>query len=136
MDTHTVDTVRCEGWWAITVHTPGRDIPTQARRLDQVEDMAREATALTLDVDETAFGLELLPATIDGDLGAKTTTAVHDRAAAATTAAASADSLRDAVAALTDAGYSMRDIGHLVGVSYQRVGQIAKDLPHSHARAS
>jgi len=36
-----------------------------------------------------------------------------------------------AVATLLDAGFSMRDIGELVGVSFQRVAQLSKQRHQS-----
>ena len=44
-----VEVVRSGRWWAITVPEIGR-VFSQARRLDQVEDRAREALALLLDI--------------------------------------------------------------------------------------
>ena len=56
-ETHVyrVRAVRSGGWWAITVpELPG--VFSQARRLDQVETMAREAIALMLDIDTNEIG--------------------------------------------------------------------------------
>lgn len=52
---YRVRAVRSGGWWAITVpELPG--VFSQARRLDQVEPMAREAIAFLLDVDAAQIG--------------------------------------------------------------------------------
>ena len=52
---HRVEVVRSGGSWAITV--PALDgVFSQAKRLDQVEDRAREAISLMLDVDEDNVG--------------------------------------------------------------------------------
>jgi predicted RNase H-like HicB family nuclease len=59
------------GWWAITVsEIPG--VFSQARRLDQVEDMAREALALFLDAAPDSFDIVVqrgLPAEARGKGG-------------------------------------------------------------------
>ena len=47
-------------WWAISVPEV-KGAFSQARRLDQVEGMAREAIALILDVDRQSFDIEVLP---------------------------------------------------------------------------
>ncbi len=63
---------RSGDWWAISVpDLPG--VFSQARRLDQVDAMAREAIALMLDVDETAVAV-----TIDPTLPPRTAAAVSE----------------------------------------------------------
>ncbi len=53
---YRVRAVRSGSWWAITVpELPG--VFSQARRLDQVEAMAREAIAMMLDVDTCRIAL-------------------------------------------------------------------------------
>ena len=56
-----IATARRSGdWWAIEV--PGvQGVHSQAKRLDQVESMAREAIALMLDVPEDSFDVILVP---------------------------------------------------------------------------
>ena len=65
---YRVDVVRSGAWWAITV--PALDgVFSQSKRLDQVEDAAREAISLMLEIDEGDVGdldvvdepIELLP---------------------------------------------------------------------------
>jgi len=52
---YRVRAVRSGNWWSITVpELPG--VFSQARRLDQVEAMAREAIAMMLDVDTGRIG--------------------------------------------------------------------------------
>lgn len=58
MTTYTAVAERSEGWWA--VHVPEvAGARTQARRLEQIEPMAREVIALLLDTDEDSFALEV-----------------------------------------------------------------------------
>jgi len=53
---YQVEITRSGKWWAIEVpELPGTY--SQAKRIDQVETMAREATAITADVDESSFDI-------------------------------------------------------------------------------
>ncbi|MEU7570251.1 hypothetical protein [Micromonospora sp. NPDC049240] len=90
---YTATCVRSGGWWAITVPEIS-GLFSQARRLDQVEGMAREAITLLLDVDPQA----------------------EESAEEATITA---------VRALLAKGYTVRDAGALLGISAQRVSQLA-----------
>lgn len=52
---YRVEVVRSGAWWAITV--PALDgVFSQAKRLDQVEDAAREAISLMLETEENDIG--------------------------------------------------------------------------------
>lgn len=109
-------------WWVIEVPSvPG--VITQARRIDQVEEMARDALGLFLDVDpaglEVQVDLELPEAwarVVDDARQARVASEKADRAAA--------DAVRRAARELTSAGLSMRDVGSIMGVSHQRVAQL------------
>lgn len=57
---YTAKCVRSGDWWAITVPEI-KGVFSQARRLDQVEAMTREAIALMLDVDPHSFDIEVQP---------------------------------------------------------------------------
>lgn len=52
---HRVEVVRSGDWWAITVPAL-RGVFSQARNLDEVPEVAREAIALMLDVDPAEVG--------------------------------------------------------------------------------
>lgn len=121
-----VYTVRCQrsgGWWAITIpEVPGAF--TQARRLDQVESMARDVIGLMLGVPEDSFGIQV--ATVLDDRAQKVLEQVDKAKGAAE------DARREAVVAMDraartlvrDEGLSLRDAGRLLGVSFQRVSQL------------
>ena len=122
--TYTVCAVRDGDWWAIDV--PGVDgVYTQARRLDQVEGVAREAISLMLDV---------APETFEVVVDARPSPPVDDpwqRVMALRQQAAEIDrqaqrATLELVHRCQDEGLSLRDIGHLLGLSQQRVGQIAR----------
>ncbi len=52
---HGVEVVRSGDWWAITVPSL-RGVFSQARNLDEVPEVARDAIALMLDVDPAEVG--------------------------------------------------------------------------------
>jgi predicted RNase H-like HicB family nuclease len=112
---------RSGDWWAVTVpEVPG--VFTQARRLEQVRTMAREAVALMLDVDPDSFDLDLrleVP-----ELGGRVVAvkALRDKAARLSREASEATIVlaRD----LARQGLSVRDIGLLLSLSPQRVSQM------------
>ncbi len=118
-----VEVVRSGGWWAITV--PALDgVFSQAKRLDQVEDRAREAISLMLDVDEDDVGdLDVVvtpPARVADLLGAlEASVAAADEATRAAVAAR-----REIAELLRAEGLPLRDVGELIGVSHQRVSQL------------
>lgn len=110
---------RAGSWWAISVPEL-KGVHTQARRLDQVAAMTREAIALMLDVDPATIRVEVspeLPATATHALDARRVAREAERAAEKATATA--------VRALLDDGYTVRDTGALLGLSPQRISQIA-----------
>jgi predicted RNase H-like HicB family nuclease len=120
---YRVEVARSGGWWAITVPTLD-GVFSQSKRLDQVEDSAREAISLMLDVDAGDVGaLDIIvtpPPIVANLLGAlEELTAVAEeatRAAAATR--------REVVELLRAEGLPLRDVGALIGVSHQRVSQL------------
>ena len=120
---HRVRAVRSGSWWAITVpELPG--VFSQARRLDQVETMAREAIAMMLEVDADQVGrieVDVVPppraAALIGTMNDALETA---REATETVASAR----REAAKVLRADGLPMRDVGRLLGLSHQRVSQI------------
>lgn len=116
--------VRREGsWWIVAVEGIG---VTQARRLEEVEDMARDLVASMEDVD---------PGTIDLDVEVRVNDEVDQLRAEIQRLAQEADQLarraREGKAALMrrlhEAKLSVRDVGKLTGVSHQRVSQIIRE---------
>jgi predicted RNase H-like HicB family nuclease len=120
---YQVDVVRSGNWWSITVPAL-TGVFSQAKRLDQVEAMAREAIAMMLDVDEASVGdinVVVTPPANVVDLLERLKVSV-ETATEATQAAAEAR--HQAAKLLRDEGLPMRDVGELIGVSHQRVSQI------------
>ena len=121
-----VRAVRSGSWWAITVpELPG--VFSQAKRLDQVETMAREAIAMMLEVDSDQIGkieVDIVPPA----RAAALIGIMHDALATAREATDTAASARrEAARVLRADGLPMRDVGRLLGLSHQRVSQILAD---------
>lgn len=130
ISTWTVDVVRSGSWWAISVP----DLPgtfSQCRRLEQVEERAREAIALALDVDPDSIDTVDVRCVPPEDV-AGLVDDVHRAEAAAREATERVVRQRQEVArSLADRGYPLRDIGWLLGISHQRVSQILADAEAS-----
>jgi predicted RNase H-like HicB family nuclease len=122
----TTYTAHCEwdttGWWAVTVpEVPGA--LTQSRRLDQVPVDAAEAIELMTGETPDDYRLEI-DWSVPGDAGKAAGDAHRLRREADDLAQRAGTATGEAVRALRDAGFSYRDIGRMVGVSYQRVAQL------------
>ncbi len=120
---YRVEVIRSGGWWAITVPALG-GVFSQAKRLDQVEDSAREAISLMLDVDGSDVGaLDII--VTPPPSAAALLEAFEESTAVAEEAARVAEATRREVAELLRAeGLPLRDVGALIGVSHQRVSQL------------
>lgn len=123
MTTYTAVCRRVGGWWAVAVPEL-KGAHTQARRLDQVAAMAQDAIALMLDADPATIQVDVrpeLPAAVAQALDARRSAREADEAAERATSAAVRALMRD--------GYTVRDAGALLGLSPQRISQIAsRDL--------
>jgi predicted RNase H-like HicB family nuclease len=122
-ETYTALCRRSGDWWAVEVpEVPG--VFTQARRLDQVPAMAAEAIALLLDVDPGEVKVEVV-STIDEAADALVREALATKQEAARAAAnASRAATRAAQALHRDYKLPVRDVGTIMGISYQRAHQL------------
>ena len=122
---YTVEAVRSGNWWALEVP----DLPgafSQARRLDHVAETAGDLIAFATKAPTDSFEVQVVPrlpkdledAVRQARLARTEAEAAHVRASALTKAA---------VRRLLDTGLSVRDIGALVGLTFQRVSQLAAD---------
>ena len=121
-------TARCErvgDWWAISVPEL-RGVNTQARRLEKVEAMVREAIALFLDVPQDSFDIRIepvLPRDLQQKVGrvrkVREEAEVLQRQAATASAEVAADLVRRA-------HLTVRDAGRVLGLSHQRVAQLLR----------
>jgi predicted RNase H-like HicB family nuclease len=122
--TYTASAERSGKWWAVKVP----DVPgafTQGRNLKEAAEMAREAVALLLDLPEEQIEIDLIP-----ELPRATTAALEDfqaRRAARESAEEAERTAQEAAARalVADAGLSVRDAGVILGISHQRVAQLA-----------
>ncbi|MGL5859590.1 MAG: hypothetical protein ACRC35_14535 [Angustibacter sp.] len=97
---------------------------TQARRLDQVEAQVADAVATMLDLDAVEVEVEVEPV-LPQDLAAELDGARQAAREATAAQAKASREVRAVAAALTAAQFSRRDVGALLGVSHQRVSQLA-----------
>jgi predicted RNase H-like HicB family nuclease len=116
--TYIASCQRSGNWWSISVPEI-KGLHSQARRLDQVEDMARDAIALMLDVPAESFAVEVRP-----ELPPAAARAVEARRAAKDAAKEAEEGTTQAVRELLDDGFTVRDIGAMLGLSPQRISQI------------
>ena len=135
MNAYTARAERDEGgWWVVTV--PELDgVFTQSRRLDRVEDLARDAIALWLEVPSTSFNVEVEAAVPELD----------EQIAEVGYLRREAERLREEAGAgsralareLSARGLTVRDIGQVLGISYQRAAQLLDEpkLPEPRAKS-
>jgi predicted RNase H-like HicB family nuclease len=124
MSTYTARARRSGDWWAIDVpELPG--VFSQARRLDLVEGMARDAIATMLGVPSESVSVRVEPV-LDDDL-ARSIQRMRKLQQQQVRLQAEANQLAAGTAArLVERGYTLRDAGRVMGVSFQRVHQLAK----------
>lgn len=124
---YEVVATRSGDWWTIEVVS---GLPksvlgvSQARRLNKVAKIARRLISELIDTDVADIEVEVR-VSMPGELEAAV-----DRAREAATAedkarTAAARARRDAAAALLNANMTMREAGQVLGVSHQRIKQLA-----------
>jgi predicted RNase H-like HicB family nuclease len=112
-------------WWVFSVpDVPGAH--SQARRLSQVEEVARELISLMTDAKPDSFSVHIhvtLPDAVRRDL--EQSAALRAEAARAQSEAARLS--RHAACLLHDRGLPLRDVGQALGVSFQRAKQLVDE---------
>lgn|ERR1035437_7150566 len=125
--TYRVTAARAGRWWMISVRELAA-VHAQARRLDMVESMAREAIGLTLRAPDDSFDVAVQTDLSSlGNLQAPVEDALRAREAAAKAQEHASVAVRRAVREIRAAGYTARDAGMLLGLSNQRISQIEHD---------
>ncbi|URN15881.1 MULTISPECIES: type II toxin-antitoxin system HicB family antitoxin [Streptomyces] len=134
MSTYRVTARRVGEWWALEVpDLPG--VFSQAKRLDQAEEAAREAIAVMLDVEPEEIAVEIEPV-LPPDMQDALTAARQAQEEARKAVEREREAMQRAAAALTEQ-LSQRDAGRFLGVSFQRVHQLLKSSnPTDRARAA
>ncbi|MGH3505287.1 MAG: hypothetical protein ACRDQA_31000 [Nocardioidaceae bacterium] len=120
--TYRVDVYREDGFWMVQV--PELDLLTQARRLDEVERMARSIISLDQEIETDSF--EVLIHTDLGLIGDQIDEARSLRATADEANRKAAKLARESARTLYADGLPLRDVGALLDVSFQRAQQLVK----------
>jgi hypothetical protein len=121
---YTVRARRIAHWWALDVEGV-RGAHTQVRRIDQAEDVAREAIAGVLDIPPDSFAIVVAPE-VPAPARTVVDKATKARSEAARAQDAAAQLTRDAARRLVQEGLTVRDAGALLGVSHQRIAQLVR----------
>lgn len=124
MSTTYTATVSREGkWWMVRIPELGG--LTQARRLSEAGDMAREWIAVTLDVPLDDVAVDLAVAPVGGvDVAAQLDAIRRERDNAAALERDALERTASLAKALADENVPVRDIGAALGVSFQRAHQL------------
>ena len=119
----TANATRTKGWWAVEVPEVEGAF-TQTRRLDQVASMAAEVVSMLKDVDAESVDVDVvaMPPRDDRELIDRV---VAQGSEANEGMASYAAESRRVVALLLERGYTVRDIGRLLGISATRVSQLS-----------
>ncbi|GAA3735186.1 hypothetical protein HDA32_003957 [Spinactinospora alkalitolerans] len=122
MALYEVHARKWENGWELRVEGVG---VTWSPTLGDAESRAREYISTQLELDERAIHLDLVPQVSDDldQLVLETRRAVHDADEAMRGAAAKT---REAVYGLSDAGLTLTDISQYLGLSRQRLEQLAQ----------
>ncbi|GAB3611545.1 hypothetical protein GCM10027414_36710 [Humibacter ginsengiterrae] len=113
-------------WWLVKVDDP--DTAGQARDLNEVEEVAREVIGLWFDIDPDSFDVDITIEIPDSAREAWNQAVVLEDQARRDEADAAA-LRRSAVQALRAEGLTMKDAGRILGLSPQRVHQLAHAAP-------
>lgn len=121
MKTYRVRAEREGKFWLLTV--PELDVMTQARRLTEADEMARDLIATWLDIAPDSFAIDLDVALPD-ELAERRDRARQLREEADRLREQAAEELRSVVRDAHAAGMSVRELALALGVSHQRAQQI------------
>jgi len=124
LKTYQVDVERDGKFWRVHVPQVGRS--TQARNLREIEPMAVDLIVIMDDIQRSAFQLDVRIA-LPGDVRHELEEAAELREKAACAQAEAARLSRAAAYRLHDLGLPLRDIGKVLGVSYQRAHQLVDE---------
>jgi hypothetical protein len=127
MKTYRVHAEREGKFWLLRV--PKLDIMTQARRLTEADEMARDLIATWLDVAPDSFTI-VLDVALPDELAQRRDRAHQLRKEADRLRDQAAEELRVVVREAHDAGMSVRELAVALGVSHQRAQQILAESRH------
>lgn len=125
--TYEIKVYRDGKWWMVEI--PEIDGLTQARRLSEVEDMARSYIAVDQDVAPSEIQLRNPQIIVSGeDLGATMRDIFEFRKAARLAEEKAAALMVETARRLASHQVPLRDIGEVLGVSHQRVHQLVQEI--------
>ncbi|AXN51248.1 hypothetical protein DSM43518_04790 [Mycobacterium marinum] len=125
MGHYKVEVTRDGRWWMINV--PEIDQLTQARRIDEIDEMARSLIAISTGepIEEISISVSIdVPGM--GDITRSAEEIVHKRYVATDVMYHAQEAAARFVRDLTAAGIPVRDVGELLGLSPQRISQLSK----------
>lgn len=120
--TYTYNVTRDGRFWLI--HVPELDRFTQARNLREVDEMVVDLISVITDLPTTSFDCQLGAIELPESVASHLDTAKQLREQAARSQHDAAEEARKAARELSEDGVPLRDIGRLMGVSYQRAHQL------------
>lgn len=125
MGTYDVTVERDGRWWMITV--PQIDQVTQARRIDEIEEMARSLISISTDspLDDITVNIRNIVVPDVGDVAVMAHQIAGLRNEARRLEAESAEATKKFVIQLTRNDVPVRDAAALLHVSPQRISQLA-----------
>lgn len=115
-----------DGWWSAEVEVPGRLVFTEAKRLDRLEEMARDAVATALNAAKDGIHIDL-NIHVDEETNAAIGQARSVSEQAGDFMRRAGVLNRQAAHLLKSQGISARDSGRIMGLSPQRVSQLLAD---------
>lgn len=119
--TYTARAHREGPWWVAEV--TDQRIATQAKRLDLLEVAVRDLLVAWLQVPADSFDVTIDPE-VPREAAGPVKRARKLRGEVDRLQGEAADATREAATALVRSGLTVRDTGALLGLSYQRVGQL------------
>jgi hypothetical protein len=120
--TYTAVCERVGGWWEVTVPELGGRV-TQAKRLDQVDEMVRSLVSLIVDIPVDSFDVAVKPV-LPASANEEVRQARELRSEADRLAEAASTATRRAARHLAGMGLTVRDIGATLRLTPQRVSQL------------
>ncbi len=119
---YAVSVTRDGRWWMVEV--PQLDAVTQARRLGEVDLMARELIAVTTGTKVEDVEVAIHLSTIGRVSGERIEELDREKARAAELEKHIAEETHQVALGLIEEGVPLRDVGEILGVSHQRVHQL------------
>lgn len=116
-------TARKDGRWWVVQNDQHPGAISQLTQLSQAADHQREAIAFVADVDPDDIEVEVRPV-VDHAVEKLIAEAAYQRETAEALMASASDNTRKAVHVMRDQGLTVRDIGTILGVSFQRAAQL------------